>query len=157
MIWRGYYLLLKLASPFASVGFLVFSFLTRTKRSRVLLVNSRKEILLVINALGDHRWTLPGGGVKRREDTAQAAARELQEELHVSIDTGWLTDLGEVQGSGYDACLFAYKVSDKQIEDMRHDKFELSASKWYAIEALPTNTQPIVREALERLSGIDTI
>ena len=157
MIWRAYYVLLKLASPFASVGFLVFNFLTRTKRSRVLLVNSRKEVLLVINALGDHRWTLPGGGVKRREDTAQAAARELQEELHVSIDTAWLTGLGEVQVNGYDACLFLCEVSDVQIKDLRRDKFELSASGWYATDALPADIQPIVHEALERLSGIDKI
>lgn len=157
MIWRAYYVLLKLASPFASIGFFVFNLLTHTKRSRVLLVNSRQEILLVVNALGDHRWTLPGGGVKRREDVAQAAARELHEELHVSVDVARLSSLGKIRTSGYDACLFLCEVSDVQIKDLRRDKFELSASGWYATDALPADIQPIVHEALERLSGIDTI
>lgn len=53
-------------------------------RSSVLLVHDGK-ILVVKNWFGPNRMQLPGGGVKFGESTVQAAIRELNEELGVTI------------------------------------------------------------------------
>jgi 8-oxo-dGTP pyrophosphatase MutT (NUDIX family) len=43
-------------------------------------------VLLVRHRAGPYAWVLPGGGVGRNEDLAQAAAREINEEAGIQLN-----------------------------------------------------------------------
>ena len=82
---------LALASYPATWGVIRF-----TTRVRGLIV-VKDEILLVKNWYGTGSWTLPGGGINRGELPAQAATRELTEELGLTLLSNQLKSLGEFQ------------------------------------------------------------
>ena len=49
-----------------------------------------REQLLLVQTSYRHGYGLPGGGLGRGETAAQAAVRELQEELGLTVPSGWL-------------------------------------------------------------------
>lgn len=153
MIWRWYYGLLALLGPLA---LLVLRFIVnplfRNKRVRVVLLRPDGRVLLVVNALGDRRWTLPGGGASRRETPVNAALRELHEELRIILSPYVLPQLGEIKVNGYQAPLFVARLSQLQVEQIIPDKFEIYKIQWCQVQNLPPDAQPIVRIALELLS-----
>lgn len=63
-------------------------------RARVLLIHDN-HALVVKNWLGAGGWALPGGGVEKGEAPADAAIREVQEELGFAIEPGALKPFGE--------------------------------------------------------------
>lgn len=146
-----YYLVLRALSPGALVAFYVYNKTTRAKRARVLVGRSDGRVLLVVNALGDQRWSLPGGGVKRSEAARDAAARELSEELGVDVDPSEFVPLGDVFLKSYVAPIFYYDAGTADVE-LKPDRYEIRRYGWWLPEALPQPLQPVVTEALSRLS-----
>lgn len=62
MMWRLYYRVLAVLGPLALFMLrFVVNPLLRNKRVRVVLLHPDGRVLLVVNALGDRHWTLPGG------------------------------------------------------------------------------------------------
>jgi 8-oxo-dGTP pyrophosphatase MutT (NUDIX family) len=58
------------------------------------------DVLFIRHTYGDRaEWQLPGGGLGRREDPADAMRREAHEELGVELHD--LRALGSVEGAGY--------------------------------------------------------
>ena len=45
----------------------LFTFITHRPRARVFVVNEYNEVLLIRAIVSHGRWTLPGGGLNRRE------------------------------------------------------------------------------------------
>lgn len=153
MRWRWYYRILVLFSPLALfVLRCIVNPLLRNKRVRVVLLHPDGRVLLVINALGDRHWTLPGGGVGRHEDLVDAAIRELHEELKINLPAHALMQLGEVRVRGYQAPLFVAQLSRSQVAQILPDKFEIYATQWYDVHHIPSGAQSVVRSALELLS-----
>lgn len=90
VIWRqlglvAYWLLLPLIYVYAA---------TTKPRARMLLIHDN-HVLVVKNWLGAGNWALPGGGIEALEAPAEAAIREIKEELGFVIEPGALNDLGE--------------------------------------------------------------
>lgn len=77
-----------LAWPVWFVYFRIYS-----DRSRVFVVSEGK-ILLVKSWLSDESWGLPGGGAKAGEPIELSAARELQEEVGIVVESSTLKPLG---------------------------------------------------------------
>ena len=50
-------------------------------RNRAVAVVVRRNKVLLVRDRGKHRFSLPGGGIRKGEPTVSAAARELYEEL----------------------------------------------------------------------------
>lgn len=74
---------------------LIYVYAIATKpRARVLLVHD-SHALVVKNWLGAGSWALPGGGIEANETPAEAAIREVQEELGLTIEPSALRQLGE--------------------------------------------------------------
>lgn len=75
--WPGIWLVVRLSPP----------------RTRVAITHKGK-VLLVKDWLGSGEWSLPGGGLHRKESAPEGAAREVQEELSLVIDPKQLNKVG---------------------------------------------------------------
>ena len=127
-------------------------------RSRVI-VRCGDEILLIRDngrfGADDTSWTLPGGGIGQREDDAEAAARELREELGMDMRPETLVFLDErtvgSDGLYYLAQYFVVDILRKPQLQLNH---EVNEAAWYAtgkVAALPQ--KPELTIGLELLAA----
>ena len=100
----------------------------------VLLEDDEGRIMLVRHNYGPEGWAMPGGGLKRGEDPAEAARREMREELGCELEAlERLRVIDEVLGGcPHTAHVFrARPTSDPQV-----DNRELAELRWLAREGL---------------------
>ena len=116
---------------------LIYLFLKRSKRTRVLIV-AGDQVLVVKGWLGMHRWTLPGGGLKSNEDAAVGAARELKEETGISVSTDKLKLLGQniftVHGHKMECVCFVVEIDNAL--PLKTGRPELIDSAWMDYQEL---------------------
>lgn len=112
----------------------------------IIATNHAGEILLVRHSYGPANWALPGGGCGTAEDPAEAARREMREELAVGLhDLTLVARIEEViSGAPHVAHVFSCVLSDQPQPDRR----EILEARFFARDALP---QPINRIATVRL------
>lgn len=101
------------------------------------------EQLLLVQASYRHGYGLPGGGLQRGETAAQAAVRELQEELGLTVQSGWLQKpwtLTEHQAGGRNTVSIyslpwppAGQLID-QPPPLNPDQLEIVATAWMSRE-----------------------
>ena len=104
----------------------------KTKGVKVM-VRFHDEILLIKNTYGKrHLWTLPGGGVNRKESLSEAAKREIREEVGIKLRD--LKKLGIVQEKKDTKHIFLSRVENK---NQRIDKNEIKEAKWFALKSMP--------------------
>ncbi len=153
-MWRVYYVTLRLMSPPMRYVFRVLNKITQQQRSKVMLLDAEGKILLVQNALGDRKWTLPGGGIEKGESAVEAALREVREELGIVLDAGQCRQIGVVHvvAGGYDAPIVYCRLLPSQKTQIRPRRVEICATEWYNMSQLPPKTQPLVSEAYALLS-----
>ena len=110
---------------------IIYIVVTDTDRTRIM-IQKDDSILLVSGWLSDGRWQLPGGGVKRRENFAKAALREMEEEVGIKTALSNLKYLGERQikdnGLRYICHYFLLKelgsINPKAGHEIKQFKFE---------------------------------
>ncbi len=122
------------------------------RRSRLLVLNDRQEILLVRSWFGRQRWSLPGGGIRPGEDIAAAAVRETYEESGVVIDARSCQPLGEFENGDSSApftvvCQVAVTTNQPVRIAARH-RLEILDAAWFALESLPSQRSSTVDSAL---------
>ncbi len=126
--------------------------LQNSRRTRVVL-RSQGQVLLVQPFLGRGGWDLPGGGIKRNEDDAVAACRELKEELGLHIAPNQLVSLGEAEVRSpffrYTAVYFMYDCKDKP--QLQLQQAELLDSAWMDPIAVTVRVSP---ETYRRISNL---
>jgi 8-oxo-dGTP pyrophosphatase MutT (NUDIX family) len=101
-----------------------------TTRTRVLVVCG-EEIVLVQGWLSTGSWLVPGGGLHRHEPPAQAALRELQEEIGITFDEDQLIPLGvmrQSKGLAHTFHGFAVRVHTKPTLSLQAS--EIVAARW---------------------------
>jgi 8-oxo-dGTP pyrophosphatase MutT (NUDIX family) len=108
-----------------------------TKRGVKCVLIRRDHVLLVRHTYGRRRdWEVPGGGVKRREEPADAARREMREELGVEL--GDLAPLGElfarIDSKRDRLWCFAAELGGREIE---LDRAEIAECRWFPRGELP--------------------
>lgn len=117
----------------------------------VMMVRS-DEVLLIRRAgtgLEDGNYGLAGGRLEDGETVAQAAARECWEEVGVRIEPSDLDVVGvarfvSTSGQGVD-----FFVTARRWRGEAYPKSECDDVRWCRPGALPGNTIPFVRRAIE--------
>ncbi len=111
--------------------------ISRTTRTRVAII-ADGNVLLIKNWLGKNQWSLPGGGVRAREDAAGAACRELSEELNLSVKPQQLKAISNKpfnyidHGKSFRFYGFVLLVPAAAVYKRR--KTEITESKWVSLE-----------------------
>lgn len=101
----------------------------------VIVTNLSGDVLLLKHSYGPAVWGLPGGGLGRGEDPADAARREVHEELGVDLARiDFVGTLEEVlSGSPHTAHIFT-AVCDRQP---RPDRREVIEARFFPSHSLP--------------------
>lgn len=152
MIKRYYSLAGRLAYRLAK-PFLQAYFGKSKARVRAVILNEHQEILLVRSWFGHQNWSLPGGGISRRESLKAAAAREVFEETGVVVPEVGFKLLGRFANTdSYPsftiACLMAH--TEAQSVKMRPvRRLEILDAAWFKLDNLPAARSQVVYRALE--------
>lgn len=127
----------------------------------MLLVDGEQRILLLryLDPPGGpedrHYWLTPGGGVNRRETLAEAASRELREEIglvvaaadlgpRVAVTSGY-ADLGWARGRFRDD-FFLHRVAAHEVDFGGLDTIEtemVTGYRWWTVDELGTAGEPV--------------
>ena len=148
---KFYYLIGRLVSPFALLGFWVHQKLFHTPRARVVVINEKNELLLVRSWTGENDWSLPGGGVEKAERPVEAAKRELFEETGIAVPLDAFTYLTTLHYK-YQAPIYTVTVQSHQLPPSAHNPWEITAIAWFPVNDFPTRISPLVRLGLKALS-----
>jgi 8-oxo-dGTP pyrophosphatase MutT (NUDIX family) len=68
-----------------------------TERTRAIIFNENKELLVVRGWINDGKWQLPGGGMKSKESSIDATIREVKEEVNLSLNPKQMKLIGSEQ------------------------------------------------------------
>jgi ADP-ribose pyrophosphatase YjhB (NUDIX family) len=112
---------------------------TATVGVRILVVNSKQEILLVEHTYIDG-WHFPGGGVNHMEPTETAAIRELEEETGVIAKNISFFQIYVHNILGVSDYPALYIVTDFEIQTDAKPSPEIKQAKWFALSDLPKET-----------------
>jgi 8-oxo-dGTP pyrophosphatase MutT (NUDIX family) len=116
------------------------------------------EILLVRHSYGDRRWLLPGGRVRRGEDPAATASREMAQELGIAC-RGWtVTGCNEARtayrrpsrGEPFRRHRTWYLAGEAPDRAVRPRAMEIDEARWFSPAALPADRSDALDEAVAR-------
>jgi 8-oxo-dGTP pyrophosphatase MutT (NUDIX family) len=109
-----------------------------------------ERVLLVRHTYGHPEWDLPGGGIRRGEEPAEAAQREMEEELGVRIDD--LRPLGDISIRPYRAHERIYCFhAELGSPELTIDRGELADARWFRRAEMPAALSRYVRTILARV------
>ena len=95
--------------------------------SGCLVKNDRNEYLLIHRNHGKFKqWEVPGGKAEDNETTSEAAAREIKEELNITIEVNKLLHVNRFaeDGTNYVYHIYAGKVLAGEIDIVKKNKFD---------------------------------
>lgn len=113
----------------------------------MILTNADGHILFVRHSYGPKVWALPGGGLDRGETPADAAKREIYEEMgcHLTTVVPVGTIAETISGSPHLAHIFTASTSQQPVPDQR----EILEARFFPEHALP---RPMGRLTCQRLT-----
>jgi 8-oxo-dGTP pyrophosphatase MutT (NUDIX family) len=131
----------------------------RTRSSGVRCVlRHGGDILLVRHSYGDRRWMLPGGRVRRREEPAATATREMEQELGIAC-RDWTVTGRNAGRTGYRRRSRAdayrrhttwYLTGEADDRALRPRAAEIDEARWFSPQALPPDRSDALDEAMAR-------
>lgn len=143
IVWPGIWFVIQMSPP----------------RTRIALTHKGK-VLLVKDWLGNGEWTLPGGGLRRREPVEEGAARELLEETSIVVTPSSLKSIGSfrLKSNGIPVRIAGFWKEAKAMPDVTHRKGELLGYMWAdskQLKGLKLNTTAqIVLSSLGKRAGV---
>jgi ADP-ribose pyrophosphatase YjhB (NUDIX family) len=146
---KAYYLLSRLASPVITLLFHLYSLLTHTPRTRLLVQNEKSEILLLQVWPDTSVWALPGGGLERGELPEAAAARELREEAGIDVPAEEVKLCLVFHSHGHDEFVHRVRVPKKSLPAAVPNRWEVRRAGWFPLNSLPplsSTTRRIIAE-----------
>ena len=127
-------------------------FRVRTTGVKVMLFNPAGQLLLIRNGYGESDlFLLPGGGVSRRESPAAAAAREVREELGLTVrdvEPLWTFESG---AEGKRDTIHLFKAIVDELPKV--DGVEVIEARFFALDALPDGVSPATLRRIAEMKG----
>jgi 8-oxo-dGTP diphosphatase len=128
-----------------------------THRARAIVV-AGDSLLLIQDRFtiwyDEGTWSVPGGSIDEGETAAQAAARELHEEVGLKVSVKALKSLGECKvsnhGLSYRAYYFLLELPAPKPLSIEHR--ELKTAQWFLRSTPPDALKDEARRALELLA-----
>jgi ADP-ribose pyrophosphatase YjhB (NUDIX family) len=124
-----------------------------TRGVKVMLFNRGDELLLIRNAYGNRGlFVFPGGGIGRSESPADAARREVREEVGLEVEELTLvsTHVSTAEGKRDTIFLFTALVHGTP----RIDDLEVEEARFFPLDALPATISPAaLRRIAEHRAG----
>lgn len=111
------------------------------------------RILLVRHSYGPPVWAFPGGGVGRKETALNAAAREMREELGVTlVGTRRVALFKEAYLGGTNKVhLFVSGLEGEPRADGR----EILEARFFSPDALPGNSSSTIKHRMDLLDALE--
>jgi len=128
-----------------------FVFRPRTSGVKCVVVHDGRW-LMIRNSYGSHRWTFPGGGIDKGEAAADAAIREVSEEVGISLADvvpigEYFTDREYKRDTVY---CFTSRATSSAFET---DPAEIAEARWIAPDELPDFRTPSVDRVVAMLAA----
>jgi ADP-ribose pyrophosphatase YjhB (NUDIX family) len=128
-------------------------YLHNSERTRVI-VTYKNSVLLQRSLVSTQHWSLPGGGIAKKEDPRKAAARELHEETGIRIAPEKLTLVAVdrlPRGNRWPqyAVRFYHVSLQKKIEPKIIRPYEIIDVGWFGVDSLPKDTSETVHIGLK--------
>lgn len=102
----------------------------------------------------DGNYSVPAGHLEGEETVVQAAIREVREEIGVELAQDEVTVAGTMhRKSGDERVDFFVIASSWTGEPSNCEPEKCDELRWYARDALPANTIPYIRRALQNCSS----
>lgn len=129
--------LIDFLGPIIIYFFRLYWFIFRPKTRGVnCIIQFGNKILFIRHSYGSKKWTIPGGGVERKETFEEAARREVKEE--VDIDLNNIKKIGEyVNNKEYKEDYVQCFLSEVDDPYFKIDNFEISDAKWATLDEIP--------------------
>jgi ADP-ribose pyrophosphatase YjhB (NUDIX family) len=113
-----------------------------------VIIEQDGKLLMVRHTYGRRdQWRFPGGGHKHSETAAEAASRELREELGLKIKLKYLGQLKAKEDFKTVNSTFFSGYYNGQI--IRPDKKEIMEFRWWPVSHLPKKQSPIAKKFIE--------
>ncbi len=119
---------------------------------RIVVVRG-DDVLLVRHRSGRTPWSLPGGGVGKREPLAQAAWRECYEETGARVQIERLHGVFENFYLGVTNYIAVFIATANDTLEPR-DRMEIAEARFFPLDALPPDIEPgSARRITEHCAG----
>lgn len=135
----------KIIRPIQKVYWLICR--PHTRGVKCLIQNNDKFLLVKLN-YAHNKWTVPGGGVKRKESSLDAATREAKEETGVTVINPIFIGFYKSRVEYKNDTVEVYVASADTLE-VKIDPFEIKEAKWFSLDELPENRTPSVDRILD--------
>ena len=128
-----------------------WSSMRRPRRAGVkCLLRDGERVLLIRHTYGRRDvWDLPGGGIRRGEEAARAAAREAREE--VGVDADWRPLATLTFHDRGETTLHAF-IADVEAPPLTLDPGEIADARWAPASDPPRPLSPSTRAVLAELA-----
>ncbi len=120
----------------------------------VLMINEQSEVLLLRRkgaSFGDGQYCLPGGKIESGETAAEAACREVQEEVGVQLVDPQLVHVVDRQGPETEFYVFVFRADSWRGIPNNGEPDKCDDLKWFSCNRLPEKMIPAHRQAIERI------
>ena len=108
----------------------------KTRGVKVMLFNPAGELLLIRNSYGKtYLFVLPGGGIRRSETPAEAAAREVREEVGIAAECLALVSIHSNWSEGKRDTIHLFTAFTDQSP--QSDSFEIEEARFFSLDDLP--------------------
>ena len=118
----------------------------------VLVINDNSEVLLLLRSkgtsFGNGLYSLPGGKIEPGETACQAAQREVQEEVGITVDQLTLVHVVDRQGPETEFYVFVFKADAWQGVPVNCEPDKCDELAWFPLNQLPPNIIPAHRQAI---------